>query len=231
MPPNLQRVSQVIHDLAPDIVTLQEVDRNRYRTGYVDQAAILANLLDMEARYGPNLVDEAGEYGIATLTRHPVVEWRHDIYPSSEGWEPRGLLEVTVRVPGMGAVTVLNTHLQIAFGEDEDEAIRQRRHSAEVIADRARQSPYSVIHIGDFNADPGVPELSPLHEMTDAWQAGGCDRGGNTFPASPFRDPDQRIDSVLVGGSLRVESAYVVVSETTRHTSDHYPIRVELSSS
>src|SRR5699024_6630878 len=93
-PADLERVAQVIRMLRPDVVCLQEVDRNRDRTGFVDQTTELCRLLEMDGRFAPNLVDHAGEYGIATFTPHAIVSTEHVRFPPSGNLEPRGMLDV-----------------------------------------------------------------------------------------------------------------------------------------
>jgi endonuclease/exonuclease/phosphatase family metal-dependent hydrolase len=225
-PHDLERIAEVIREQSPDLVALQEVDRRRGRSGGVDQAAVLAASLGMDYRYAPNLVDDDGEYGTATLTRLPIVSSAHDLYPALDGWEPRGLLEVTVDVPGVGSIVVLNTHLQIAFGEGEKEAAAQRRHSAEIIADRARRSSHPMVLMGDFNADPDAPELSPLECLRLAGTTDGTP--DMTFPASPFAAPDRRIDAIHTSPAFAVRACKVVRDPTTALASDHYPIVADL---
>ena len=73
------------------------------------------------------------------------------------------------------------------------------------------------ILLGDFNAEPGAPELAPLwKELTPA------DPGAYTFPAA---DPVKRIDYVAVGEGVRVRDA--AVAETL--ASDHRPVVADLS--
>src|SRR5438132_771197 len=71
---------------APDVVGLQEVDVHwAERSGFADQAAILGERLGMEVRFAriyeiPN--DDPArpprQFGVALLSRFPVVSWRND---------------------------------------------------------------------------------------------------------------------------------------------------------
>ena len=49
---NLERIAAVIREHAPDIVMLQEVDKNCKRTGRIDQPAELARLTGMKQVFG-----------------------------------------------------------------------------------------------------------------------------------------------------------------------------------
>lgn len=226
-PFDLDRVARVISSLRPDIVALQEVDRWRRRTECVDQPSVLADMTGMDVVYGPNLVDEEGEYGIAILSRHPFVAVDHIRFPEVTGWEPRGLLDVVVRAGGR-ELRVMNTHLQVGGRGNDQEARSQREDSAQAIALRARQSEMPVVVMGDFNADPAPGELSPLATFTDAWQEKG-EGPGETIPATPFGDARARIDAILVGSGLFVRECAVIRTPETMLASDHYPVVADLA--
>lgn len=221
---DLERVARVISAIQPDVVALQEVDRNRDRTAFVDQSAELATLLGMDARFAPNLVDEAGEYGLATLSSHPVVASEHVLFPPMDGWEPRGLLDVVVDVGGLH-IRVLNTHLQVGEGAD---ARMQREDSAHSLALRMRRSSEPVVLMGDFNADPASPELAPLAFAVDAWADKREEGEGFTIPASPFSDPKQRIDAIYADRRFLVRGCAVIRNGETQLASDHYPVVADL---
>jgi endonuclease/exonuclease/phosphatase family metal-dependent hydrolase len=225
VPPDLDAIVGVINHLRPDVVALQEIDRHRDRTGFVDQAAMLAEALAMEVRFAANLVDDSGEYGVATLSSHPITESSHVLFPRCEGWEPRGVLDVVVRL-GERQIRVLNTHLQVDRGDGEDAAM-QREDSAQALALRTRRSSEPVVLMGDFNADPGDPELRPLSGLVDAWAEKGDGRGA-TIPASPSEDPSRRIDAILVDQRLMVRSCAVIRTSRTALASDHYPVVADL---
>src|SRR5690348_11289696 len=71
---DLGRIAEVVAEHAPDVVLLQEVDYGRFRSGIADQADVLARRLGLEARFAPCMDhDDDGHYGIATLTRLPMV--------------------------------------------------------------------------------------------------------------------------------------------------------------
>src|SRR6185369_12881430 len=70
---DLGRVADVIASYDPDVVTLQEVDVGRQRSGCIDQPTELAKRLGLDVVFAPNLQWGDGEhYGIATLTRLPI---------------------------------------------------------------------------------------------------------------------------------------------------------------
>lgn len=227
-PADLRGIADVIQTVKPDIVALQEVDRGRDRTSGMDQPAILGELLGMRYLYGPNLVDEDGEYGIAILTPHAIQGFHHELLPGASGWEPRGFIRSVIDVPSICPVTVVNTHLQVAFGEGEEEASRQRRESAAILASCLTETRGPAILTGDFNAEPTVDDLHALSVLDDAWVQAEKGSDGKTFPATPHGDPEIRIDAVFVNSWLYVNACRVLRDDRTALASDHYPVVVEL---
>lgn len=62
---NLKRIAEVIAKEKPDLVALQEVDKNCTRSGKRDIAKELGELLNMEFRFGKSMSFQGGEYGNA----------------------------------------------------------------------------------------------------------------------------------------------------------------------
>jgi len=84
---DLDRTSEAIRASAADLVALQEVDVHwGQRSGFIDQAAAVAARLKMQFRFariyqlpGANASAPAREYGVALLSRFPIVEWSNHI--------------------------------------------------------------------------------------------------------------------------------------------------------
>ena len=70
---DLERIAAVLGPLDADVITLQEIDRGVERTHGVDQARRLGELLGMEAHFGEFMPYQGGEYGMAVLSRLPVL--------------------------------------------------------------------------------------------------------------------------------------------------------------
>ena len=69
---DLPRIARVILDAKPDLVALQEVDRNATRTGVVDQSAEYIRLTGLHGWYGAAMPFQGGEYGQTLLSRWPL---------------------------------------------------------------------------------------------------------------------------------------------------------------
>lgn len=209
---DLERIAGVILSAHPDIVALQEIDRGVERTEGVDQADVYASLTEMESLFGDFMEYQGGHYGMALLSRLPVVEWANHRLPP--GSEPRSALTARIRLEPSGReVLVAGIH----FYRTEEERLAQARTVMEIFQD----TDDPVLLVGDFNSLPGSPVMELLASQ---WEVPVKAGPPETFPADA---PDREIDFVLVRapGGFRVLD-YRVLDETV--ASDHRPILMVL---
>jgi endonuclease/exonuclease/phosphatase family metal-dependent hydrolase len=221
--PSLNRVAALLDSLAADVVLLQEVDRATRRSGGVDQLAELRRLTGMHGVFGRAIDFDGGEYGIAMLSRWPVLEsavvaLRAELPGglTHEAYEARILLHVLLDSP-WGALPVLNTHLSHqAFGT------YRRQELVGFLGELHRRAGRTGVAIvgGDFNAVPGTDEIEAVTlALADAWEL--CGEGdGRTYPSD---EPVRRIDYVFLRGA---GCTVARVHPTT--ISDHRPLVVEV---
>lgn len=107
---DLERIAKVISEASPDIVALQEVDRNVQRSGNVDQAQELAKLTKMYFVFGANIELQGGHYGNAVLSRWPIIQHQNHLLPRLNDGEQRGVIDAVIASP-QGIVRFLATHL------------------------------------------------------------------------------------------------------------------------
>jgi endonuclease/exonuclease/phosphatase family metal-dependent hydrolase len=146
---NLARTGRVLAALRPDFVGLQEVDDRVRRSGAVDEAAALGTQLGMQHRFGSFMDYQGGRYGLAILSRHPIVGSRVVTLPV--GNEPRVALVVDAELPSRDTVSVVTVH----FDWVSSDSFRFPQASRLAATLDSLRHPYVVL--GDFNDEPRFP--------------------------------------------------------------------------
>ncbi|WP_137131402.1 endonuclease/exonuclease/phosphatase family protein [Rhizobium sp. FY34] len=216
------RVADVIAELSPEIIGLQELDVGRKRSGGIDQAEAIAKRIRMDVHFHPALQIKEERYGDALLTALPMRLVKAG--PITSIGEPRGALWADIETEA-GALQVLNTHLGLLRRE------RQRQVNELCGQDwlahpDARNRP--TVLIGDFNSIPSSPAYRTLlTRLEDARQQ----MGRLPAPTFPSRWPLLRLDHVFVSGGPKILSVEAIRTPIARRASDHLPLLavVELS--
>ena len=206
---DLEATARAIERLQPDIVLLQEVSRGWLVTSSADQLTWLSRRLGMQAAWGPASDDSL--WGNAVLTRSQPLELRTTRFRMTQNLE-RGAVAVRLATP-TGSLWVASTHL-----DDPRPAVTIRLLQIEELL-AFLQPMRPLVLGGDFNADPGSPELTRLGEsgLVDAAAAVGA--------TDPTSADDRRIDYLFVTGELRPLAGSVPPISA----SDHRPVVVRLA--
>ncbi|MBE0582245.1 MAG: endonuclease/exonuclease/phosphatase family protein, partial [Desulfofustis sp.] len=206
------RIARIIDRQKPDIVALQEVDRNRGRTEYLDQAAELGRLLGMDYRFLPLLDDQAGEYGLAVLSRYPLTATHYTHLPQIPGkrrTERRGILRVTIATRH-GPVHLCNTHLSLI----RKERLAQMCYLVDDFLTGEIPEAEPVIVCGDLNASLLSPAYRLLStRLSDAHRMSTTDSPEPTFLSSY---PLVRLDHIFASRHLVPIRGTVVRSGESR---------------
>lgn len=209
---DLRRIAAVIEAQDPDLVTLQEVDRRTDRVDGDDQARTLGSLTGMNHAFGAFMDYDDGEYGMAVLSRWPIVSVTNVRLP--DGDEPRTALKVRVRSPETDQEIVL---VGVHFYRTDEERLAQADRLIEDLADETRP----VILAGDFNSLPGGDVIDRFSGDFDILSKG---RDRLTFPST---DPQREIDYIMVRPARRFYALeHTVLDEPL--ASDHRPLLAEL---
>jgi len=208
---DLARTAAVIAAARPDVVALQEVDRGCARSGGVDQAAWLGDELGMEHRFDAFMEYDGGEYGMAVLSRLPVIS--SESFRLPDGAEPRTALAVRVRLDDGHELVVVGIHLYATRAE----RLCQARRLAEFLA----RETAPVILAGDFNSEPHSPVMEHLRLR---WTE--VDKGEDhlTFDS---RHPEKEIDYFLYRPAESLEVVAVDVLDEPL-ASDHRPLVLDV---
>ena len=212
---DLARIADVIRRHRIDIVGLQEVDRGVERTGRVDEMKELARLTGMDYAFAHNLDYQGGQYGVAVLSRFPILAIDHRRYANRRERERRGFLRVEVEVEGR-RLNFVTTHLDYQF-------LDGRVFETEQLLKALEDVRGPLIVAGDFNEEPpgGAYGMMLKAGFADAWAREAA--AGLTYPADK---PTKRIDYVFHRGLGDGVQASATVPDTL--ASDHRPVIVGL---
>ncbi|GIF22262.1 endonuclease/exonuclease/phosphatase family metal-dependent hydrolase [Actinoplanes tereljensis] len=231
------RVHAAIAELDADVLGLQEVDRAQPRSGLLDLTAIAADALGARThRFAAAVVGTPGEtwqpwrsnddnahplYGIALVSRYPVIRWQITTLPGApirspvytgDGIrllkdEPRVLLAAVLDTPA-GPVTVATTHLSFVPGWN----LRQLRHAVRAL----RTLPGPRLLLGDLN----MP-AAPVRAVT-GW------RPLAKAPTFPSPSPRAQLDHILADPRGYRLGRVLQVCTPRPNVSDHLPLIVQL---
>jgi endonuclease/exonuclease/phosphatase family metal-dependent hydrolase len=202
---DLGRIAGVINRTGVQIIGLNEVDNQMFRSNYKKQYQVLARELKMNYVFGVTLKGIIGSYGNAILTTFPVESLENHSLPIAFGHEPRGVLEARVILPDQTKLRILTTHLSV----NKRERIRQVKWLNNYL-ENIDKEPF--ILMGDFNENINNINFSQsLNLATSTAQ---------TYPAD---NPSKSIDIIFSNYSLdRGKSIDLKAS-------DHLPLVVEMN--
>ena len=214
----LERIIEVIESQKPDLICLQEVDRNVPRSRHHNQPRMLADYFEAaDSAFQLNVHLKVGGYGNLILSRWPF-ERRHHVSLRLKNKKPRGAQLVVVQTP-TGPLHLVNWHLGLAE--------RERRWQVKHLLDHHlfRESEHLPTMIaGDFNdwrnrlangtfSDHGFEHVT---------------RPISRFRSFPAYMAVGSLDKAFVRG-LTVEHGKVVRSRQARVASDHLPLVLDFS--
>jgi endonuclease/exonuclease/phosphatase family metal-dependent hydrolase len=210
---DVDRLAAAVKTLDADVLGLQEVDRDQPRSMNADLTAVAAEAMGADEHQfvaalsgtpGGTWMAATGDeqpgaasYGIALLSRYPVVSWRVVRLPALRGrvpvWfrgarrpqlvsdEPRVAVAAVLDGPH-GQFTVACTHLSFVPGWN---SVQLRRLVRSLTGTRE-----PLVLMGDLNMEPRqAARVSGLRPLAD----------GLTFPLAT---PSRQLDHVLVRGGL-----------------------------
>jgi endonuclease/exonuclease/phosphatase family metal-dependent hydrolase len=210
----LERVIAVINAEAPDLICLQEVDRNVRRSRRDDQPTLLADKLGAAVSlYQLNVPRGEGGYGNLLLSRWPLRDVRQ-ISLAYKRRIPRGAQLVVVDAPE-GPLHLVNIHFGLSSRERRWQAVR-------------------LLESQEFQAAAHLPTL--IAGDSNDWrntlskrvlipqgfrQATAPTRRYRTFPAFL---PLASIDKIFYRGAFAGVETRVVRGRPARRASDHRPV-------
>lgn len=212
---DIQRITNVIQSVSPDIVALQEMDFKTNRARKIDLVTELGYLTKLAPLFGRAMPYDDGEYGEGILSRYSFTSTRNNPLPHLPHHEPRAALEVLIELPSGDEFIFIGTHLD--HTRDQTDRIAQAKRLNELFKDNTTPT----ILAGDLNF---TPDSDPMKIMSEVW-TDAC--AGNPEMTFPSRNPRRRIDYVLYLPADRWRVVETKVPDE-RVGSDHLPVFVIL---
>lgn len=218
------RIARVIARHKPDVVALQEVDVGRTRSGWVDQARVVADLLLMKFHFFPAFEIEDEKYGLAVLSHFPMRLVKSGALPglaTRPDLEPRGAQWVAVQCDNT-EIHIVNTHLGLR-GEERRQQVGAIL-GEEWLGQLGEDEPLVVC--GDMNAMPA----SFVHReiSTRFYDVQTIVAEHRPLRTLYGRMPLGRIDHIFVSSHFEAQRVEVPRNALTCVASDHLPVFVEL---
>ncbi|WP_290789467.1 endonuclease/exonuclease/phosphatase family protein [Flavihumibacter sp. UBA7668] len=216
---NMQAIAAVINAEQPDIVLLQEVDKNTGRNGYnKDQSAELGAMTQMNVAFFSATNVGQGFYGVAILSKYPLSNIRKQLLPKgTAGEEQRVVGFAQVDLPGRDSLVAMVTHLQHNSADSRLLQVKELVNIASAIK-------LPLLMGGDLNEQPTAAPFFSIFDnsFTRTCITGNCP---NTFPSN---NANSIIDYLAYrpSNAFSVQS-HKVVMET--FASDHLPLVSELT--
>jgi|SRR5262245_38616628 len=178
---DLNRIAAVMKTARPDLVALQEVDLHTARAGGVNQLEELARLMDMHAEFGKAMNYDNGGYGVAILSRWPLLTVENDPLPFTPEREPRTALTVQLR-PGPDGPLIRFTSTHFDQGRDQEVRLEEATRLNELVA---RDQAPSILG-GDTNARPGTGAMKILEDQWTSALSQDMEPTGRTGPRNDY---------------------------------------------
>ena len=222
---NPGRIAAIIADLDVDIVALQEVDGGHPTREYRNQAQMIAGVLGMGHIYFPVEQDGLRRFGLAVLSRFPIVVFDQvrlpNVYPLLNP-RRRGALRTILETPA-GRVYLINTHLSLFRLE------RRLQLTALMTGDDVTAVPANepLVFCGDLNSGPSSDTYKQVSRLlADVQTASNNGPVEATFHA---KSPFFRIDHIFVSSHFTPLKTEVRKTADTAVASDHLPLVVDLT--
>lgn len=210
---NAQPFADLILKHNPDVVALQEVDYNVSRSGSKDLLTEIASLTGMFPLFAKAIEIGGGEYGVAVLSKYPVIASQIEQLPFPSGTkEQRVALVSEIMFPADFKLRFVSTHLDHSSDAVRTEMVRELNTTNIVSGNNP------VLLGGDFNARPSDNAIA-VGMMK--WKQIGDNT--NTYPADK---PVSKIDYIFGYPASKWNVISYQVPATS--LSDHCPIVAEV---
>ncbi len=204
-----QRVLEVIAEIGPDVIALQEADRR-----YGPRVSALPLEMIADAGFDPVDFDtrpeSIGWHGNTILVSRGTDVVHHDLIDIPR-FEPRGAVFAEMHKGGM-QFRVVGMHLDLS-------GLWRRRQIKAILAAVERRPAMPTILMGDLNE--WAPHGGALVEFRNH-------RIAHTGPSFHAQRPVARLDRIIVDNDIAIRASGTHHSSKAKRASDHLPVWAEL---
>jgi len=204
------RIVDVLRELDADVVALQEVPLQQTHDTFL---ADLERATGYHAVSGPLFRRRGTDFGNAVLSRHAVDRVTH-VDLTVDDHEPRGALDVRIRVGARDKLRVLATHLGLRPGE-------RRNQVRKLLAAVEAEVPQPTILMGDLNE--WYLWGRPLR-----WLHAHFQEKPSAPPTFPARRPVFALDRIWISPAGCLRRLHSHASPLARVASDHLPLTADV---
>ena len=206
---HVDSIGELIASSGADVVGLQDVHRETWRSRFRDQAEELRARTGFDLAFAPSMNLGRGACGNALLTRGTILHTFTHRLPGRG--EPRTMLEALVELRG-GVFTAYVTHLAASGRHGSLARLRQASHAFRLV----RRSRLPFVLASDFNSPPTPREL---RMFSDRSRIVSC-----LDAVARSEMTKECLDFIFVDPQWSVTTAHVL----ERGPSDHKPLIAEL---
>ncbi|HCG36152.1 MAG TPA: hypothetical protein DER23_07400 [Clostridiales bacterium] len=200
---NFSLLAQDITDAGPDIVGLQEVDRNTKRNGGANTLAILSEETGLPYYAFAKTLDlSVGEYGIGILSRYPILSF-NTVNITSEN----SVLKDENRAVGHAVIDMNGTqiHFFVSHTAYKNASLRKQQFR-DIKALLPEGEPFIIA--GDFNT-PDFTEFNVFDDVTLV--------NNKRTTYGTFTENDSPIDNILLSRDWKIVSSAMAVTGHSDH--------------
>lgn len=213
----LERIMDLIEAESPDLICLQEVDRNVRRSRHHNQPALFVDRFQPASHlFQLNVHLRSGGYGNLVLSRWPMRS-HHHVSLSRLRLKPRGAQLAVIETP-RGLLHLVHWHLGLSDRERHWQVRRVLEHHHFLSA-----QDLPTLMVGDTNDWRNTLASGPfeVHRFRQV-----------TAPPSRFRSfpawlPTLSLDKAFVRGPIEIHKAHVLRNRLSRDASDHLPLVID----
>lgn len=215
---DLKAIADVINREKPDLIALQEVDAYTERSGkHSHQAKDLAELTDMYYFFAKAIDRSDGDYGVAILSKYPIVDSESFKLPTTEASNGETRALAVIKIEALGEKLVfMSVHL------DHRSDIDRQFQAKQLLEYTKPFDQYPIILAGDFNMEPNNDIFQLLLKRFVMETV----KPPFTFSST---QPEVTIDHILI--NKKAYELFDILNYYTideKYASDHLPLVMEL---